>query len=148
MKILLRKSVEKLGNIGEVVYVADGYARNFLFPKGLATTVSPANAKEIEAKKRKEVVKEKLAKEGLVQLAKELSGAEFSLAVKANEDGRLFGSIGPAIIAEELVRRGHSVEEDFVLLEEPIKECGTYDVTLDLYPGINTQVKLFVVREE
>ncbi len=148
MKILLRKSVEKLGDIGEVVHVADGYARNFLFPRGLATTATPANAKEIEIKKRKEGLKKKLAKEGLGQLSKELSGLELSIAVKANEDGRLFGSIGPAIIAEELVRRGHSVEEGFVRLEETIKECGTYDVILDLYPGINTQIKLFVVREE
>ncbi|MEE9558081.1 MAG: 50S ribosomal protein L9 [Candidatus Brocadiales bacterium] len=148
MKVLLRKNIEKLGSMGDVVAVADGYARNFLFPKGFATTATSANAKEVEIRKRKEALNTKLAKDGLGKLAKELAGFEFSIAAKAHEEGRLFGSVTPAGIAEELVRRGYSVEEDFVRLEEHIKECGTYDVTLDLYPGIKTQVKLFVVKEE
>ncbi|MFQ5957579.1 MAG: 50S ribosomal protein L9 [Candidatus Brocadiales bacterium] len=148
MKVLLRKNVDKLGAIGDVVAVADGYARNFLFPKGLATTVTPANAKEVEIRKKKEAVKEKLAREGLSKLAGELSGFEFSIAVKANEEGRLFGSVTPANIAKELTRRGYPVDEHYVRLAEHIKDCGTYDVPLDLYPGIKTQVKLFVVREE
>lgn len=148
MKILLRKNVEKLGGMGDTVTVADGYARNYLFPKGLATTVTPANAKEVETRKRKESLDAKLAKDGLSKLAQELSGFEFSIAVKTNEEGRLFGSITPANIVEELGRRGYSVEETAIALEEHIKECGTYDVPLDLYPGIKTQIKLFVVKEE
>ncbi len=148
MKVLLRKNVEKLGSMGDIVTVADGHARNFLFPKGLAATVTPANAREVEIRKRKEALKQKLAKEGLSKLAKELSGFEFSIAAKANEEGRLFGSVAPANIAGELTRRGYSVDENSVCLKEHIKECGTYDVTLDLYPGVKTQVKLFVVREE
>lgn len=148
MKVLLRKNVEKLGRIGDVVAVADGYARNFLFPKGLAATVTPANAKEVEVRRRKEELKEKLTKEELGKLAQELAGFEFSIATKANEEGRLFGSVAPVNVAEELARRGYSVDENSVRLEEHIKQCGTYDVTLDLYPGIKTQVKLFVVREE
>ncbi|MFQ5861569.1 MAG: 50S ribosomal protein L9 [Candidatus Brocadiales bacterium] len=148
MKVLLRKNVEKLGRVGDIVAVADGYARNFLFPKGMATTVTPANVKEAGIRKRKETLKEKLAKEGLSKLVGELTGFEFSIAAKANEEGRLFGSVAPADIAEELTRRGYPVDENSVCLEEHIKECGTYDVTLDLYPGIKTQVKLFVVGEE
>lgn len=148
MEVLLRKDVKKLGAAGDIVKVADGYARNFLFPKGLATTVTPANIREVEIRKKKEAIKEKLAREGLSKLAGELSGFEFSIAVKANEEGRLFGSVTPATIAEELTRRGYPVEEGYVCLEEHIKECGSYDIVLDLYPGINTKVKLFVVREE
>ncbi len=148
MKVLLRRNVDKLGRTGDIVTVADGYARNFLLPRGLATTVTPANIKAVEARKRKEALEEKSTREGLSKLAEELSGFEFSIAVKANEEGRLFGSVSPADVARELARRGYSVEEDSVRLEEHIKECGTYDVTLDLYPGINTKVKLFVVREE
>lgn len=148
MNVLLRRNVEKLGMAGDIVAVADGYARNFLFPKGLATTVTPANIKEVEIRKKKEALREKLAREGLSKLAGELSGFEFSIAVKANEEGRLFGSVTPATIAEELARRGYPVEEGYVRLDEHIKECGAYDVTLDLYPGIKTQIKLYVVREE
>lgn len=148
MKVLLRKNVEKLGKMGNVVTVSDGYARNFLFPNGLAATVTTANTKEVEIQRRKEELKEKLTKEQLSKLAKDLSGFEFSIATKANEEGRLFGSVAPANIAEELVRRGYAVDEKSVRLEEHIKQCGTYGVTLDLYPGIKAQVKLFVVREE
>lgn len=148
MKVILRKNIEKLGKTGDVVAVADGYARNFLFPKGLATTVTAANIKDVEIRKKKEILKEKLAREGQSKLAGELSGFEFSIAAKANEEGRLFGSVSPADIAGELTRRGYPVDENYIRLEDHIKDCGTYDVTLDLYPGIKTQVKLFVVREE
>lgn len=147
MQILLTNNVEKLGKIGEIVSVADGYARNYLFPKRLATLVNPANVKELELRRRKQEAKERKEREDFGKLAEGLSGLELSIAVKATEEGRLFGSITPAQIVEELSRRGYNLEEKVVIMKEHIKECGNYEVTLSLHPGVQTLVKLSVVRE-
>lgn len=147
MQILLTNNIEKLGKIGDVVNVADGYARNYLFPKGLATLVNPANVKELELRRRKQEAKERKEREDYKKLADELSGLEFSIAAKATEEGRLFGSITPAQVIEELSRKGYNLEEKVVIMKEHIKECGNYEVTLSLYPGVQTLVKLSVVRE-
>lgn len=148
MQVLLRKEVAKLGKIGDVVDVADGYARNYLLPNGLAARATPGAAREIEVLKRKEEARRRQELEGLKKLAEELSGMELSLAANATEEGRLFGSIGPPQISEELRRRGYPVEDKAVSLEEHIKECGAYEVTIVLYPGVKSKVKLSVVREE
>lgn len=147
MQVLLISNIEKLGKIGDVVKVTDGYARNYLFPKRLATLVSPATIREVELRRCREEARERKEREDFKKLAEELSGLEFSMTIKATEEGRLFGSITPAQVVEELSRRGYNLEEKVVVMKEHIKECGNYEVTLSLYPGIQTRIKLSVVRE-
>lgn len=148
MQVILMKKVENLGDIGDIVNVANGYARNYLLPRGLAALVSPAKIQEAQIRTKKEAAKREKERKDLQVLAKELSGQEFTLMAKATEEGRLFGSIGPALIAQELSKKGYPIEESAVTLQENIKECGTYTIPLDFQPGVTAQIKLFIVKEE
>jgi large subunit ribosomal protein L9 len=148
MQVILMKDVEKLGNIGDIVDVANGYARNYLLPRGLAAAMTQAKVQEAQIRKKKEEARRETERKELQTLAKQLSGKELTLGVKATEEGKLFGSIGPALIAQELSKEGYPVGESAVTLEENIKECGSYTLTLDLKHGITAQIKLSVVKEE
>jgi large subunit ribosomal protein L9 len=148
MQVILMKRVEKLGDTGDIVDVANGYARNYLLPRGLATLVSPSKIQEAQVRKKKEATKREEERKDLQTLAKELSSQELTLRIKATEEGRLFGSISPALIAKELSDRGYTIEETAIALEENIKECGTYTVSLNFQHGVKAQIKLAVVKEE
>lgn len=148
MQVILMKDVEKLGSIGDIVNVANGYARNYLLPRGLATVVTQAKVQEAQIRKKKEEARRETERKELQTLARQLSGKELTLRVKATEEGKLFGSISPALIAQELSKEGYPVGESAVALEENIKECGAHTVTLDLKHGITAQIRLSVVKEE
>lgn len=148
MQVILMKNIEKLGTIGDIVNVANGYARNYLLPMGLATLVNPGKIQEAQTRKKKEETRRAKEREDLQALATELSGKEFTLIVKATKEGKLFGSISPALITQELSKKGYSVEESAVTLEENIKECGTYPILLNLKHGVTAKINLSVLKEE
>lgn len=147
MKLLLKKNVEKLGNIGSVVQVANGYARNYLLPKGLAVHVTPGGLKQIEIEKKKEVIRVREESTNLLKLAEELKDFSCTINVKANEDGKLFGSVTVHTIIESLKAEGFNIEEGMVGLEEPIKQCDIYNVPISFSPEIKTNIKLWVIKE-
>ncbi|MDI6759760.1 MAG: 50S ribosomal protein L9 [Candidatus Brocadiaceae bacterium] len=148
MQVILMRDVEKLGSVGDVVDVTNGYARNYLLPRGLVALVSPAKVQEAQIRKKKEDVKRETEKKDLQSMAQGLSGQEFTLRAKATDEGKLFGSISPGVITQELSRKGYTVEESAVALEENIKECGTYTVHLKFPHGVTAQIKLSVTKEE
>jgi large subunit ribosomal protein L9 len=147
MELLLKKNVDKLGRIGDVVKVKKGYARNYLLPKGLATTVSPANLKQIEKEKIKMEFQLKEERERLQEVLEKISTASCTISVKTNEEGRLFGSVTAAQIAEALTKEGYPVDKEMVKIDSPIKVCGVYDVVIALNLELQTRCKVSVMRE-
>jgi len=145
MKVLLQKNVSKLGKIGEVVTVKPGYARNYLLPMGLAVQPTEANLKAVEAAKAKYL--EQLARERAELEAKAavVAGKEVTIAVRANEEGHLYGSVGPAQIVAALAAENCFIEEEHVALDEPIRQLDKYDVTLRFSEEVTATVHVWVV---
>ena len=146
MKLLLQRNVEKLGNIGDIVTVADGYGRNYLLPYGLAVELSPDNVNRFELMKRKLIAQEQETKEKFMVLAKELEKASCTIIANSSEEGHLYGSVGPRDIAKQLASEGLDVDPKCVLLETPIKELGIYKVQIRLHPEVECEAKVWVVK--
>ena len=147
MKVLLTSDVNKLGWLGDVVDVADGYARNYLFPQGLANVATESNIKAIAKAKAQRAEQRKLELEQLEDAAKVVEGAEAVIAAAANEQGHLFGSVFKKEIAENLRAQGLAVADDVVALDEHIKQVGTYSINLRFAEGITAAVSVVVVPE-
>ena len=147
MKLLLRKDVDKLGKIGEVVNVAGGYARNYLLPKEFAVHVTAGGMQQIEIEKRKAEIIITEENTLLLKLAEELKDFSVTIAAKANEDGKLFGSISTQMISDILKEDGFDVSDNMIIIDEPIKQCDVYNVTVSISPEIKTNIKLWVVKE-
>jgi large subunit ribosomal protein L9 len=147
-KIILTATVENLGNEGDVVTVADGYARNFLYPRSLAMQATDGNMKRIEAlrKKREAVRAAELA--AAQELVGKLSKQSFTITAAAGADEKLYGSITASDIAEALKKEGVEVDRRKIALEHPIRTTGVFDVDVKLHPEIATKVKIWVVAGE
>ena len=146
MQVLLRKDVERLGQVGDVVSVKSGYGRNFLLARGFAMPVTPGNVKRVEAERRKHDEERKVLDQELAGAAERLKAVSITIAAKANEEGHLFGSVTPAQIAEMLLAEGFKLEESMIQIE-PIKELGVVDVPIQLRADLMTSCKVWVVAE-
>ena len=148
MEIILMDKVGKLGNLGDVVRVKDGYARNYLIPQGLAKRANKANVAEFEARKAE---LEKMAAEKLAAaLARAEALADFTVTIrqKAGVDGRLFGSVTNADIADALTAAGHAVNKTEVRLPEgPFKALGEYPASVSLHTDVSCEITVAVVAE-
>lgn len=147
MKILLRKNISKLGIIGDVIEVRDGYARNYLFPQGLATDPTDGNIRAL-AEARKQAEREREERIALMRSAAErLAGAEITIQARTNEEGVLYGSVGAKEIAAALVAEGHEVTAEHVKLKEPIRHLDHVTVPVKLLDDVTAEVVVWVVRE-
>jgi len=147
MQVLLRKDVERLGQIGEIVNVKSGYARNYLLPQGLAVTPTAGNVRRVEIEKKRIEEQRLLEEKELASLAERLGSASITIAAKANEEGHLFGSVAAERIAEMLRSEGYKVEEKMIQLTEPIKELGVVDVPVQVGPELTASCKVWIVAE-
>ncbi len=148
MRILLRERVENLGNPGDVVDVKPGYARNYLLPSNLAVEVTDDNMRRIQKEqKQRRMEMEKLQLE-LAQIKETLEQTSCTVIAQATEEGRLYGSVTPAMVSEALAKKGMDIAEKSVVIEEPIKELGIYEIKVLLAPEIEAVTKLWVVEEE
>ncbi len=147
MKVLLVSDVRKLGWLGDVVDVTNGYARNYLFPQGLAKAATDNNIKSIAKAKARRAEERNLERKQLEKAAQAVSGAEAVIAAAANELGHLFGSVFRHDIAKNLREQGFEVADDVVMLHEHIKEVGTYSVKLEFADDLAVSVSLVVVPE-
>jgi large subunit ribosomal protein L9 len=145
-EVILRAEVENLGHAGDVVEVAPGYARNYLFPRGLAYPASAANVHRVEQEKRK--YHEKLAQEKVVaeRLAESMAGITLEFQELAGEEDQLYGSVSSADIAEGLEAKGFRIQRTQIKLDPPIKRLGEYDVPIRLHPEVTVQVHIVVTR--
>ncbi len=147
MKILLKKEIKTLGNIGDVVDVANGYARNYLLPKKLATVVTKGNIEQINLQILKNEEKRKEEIKNLQVLADEISNISYTITVKTNKEGKLFGSVTASNIAKALSDKGFKIDEKMVILETPIKKCDLYNVNVMLHPDVKAQCRVWIVSE-
>jgi large subunit ribosomal protein L9 len=148
MRVILQREVDKLGAPGDVVVVADGYARNYLMPKGLAV---PASKGAVRHAERLRQAHEKHVRRNLEEatgLAERLSAAPLRITAKAGEEGRIFGSITVADIAEELERSvGAPIDRKQIHLSEAIRSVGTHEVTVHLHPEVNAVITVEIVPQ-
>lgn len=145
MKVLLRRNVLNLGKIGEIVEAKSGYARNYLLPQRLAVQPTKANLKAVEAEKQKYLEEVALEREALQLRAAALQGKEVTITARANVEGLLYGSIGPAQIVAALAETGVFVEPSYILLDAAIRRLDKYDVLIRLAEDITATVHVWVV---
>lgn len=148
MKVLLTDSIDKVGIVGTVVDVSDGYARNYLLPKKLAITPTQGNIQRLEAARKEHEAHMKLLREQKETLLQTITGIELTIARASNEDGHLFGSVSRRDISEELMKLGYAVTPDDVRLDEPLRRIDTSMVNVQLATDLKTQIKIWVVREK
>lgn len=147
MKVIFTADVKGQGKKGEVKEVSDGYARNYLIPRGLAVEATKGNLKRLEEQKAKEAAQQAEMKAAAEALAAQLNDMVLEIRAKAGEGGRLFGAVTAKRLAEELAARGLNVDRKSIQLEEPIRELGTTHVDIRLYPGVQAKLRVQVVKE-
>ena len=145
MKVLLRDDVDGVGRRGDIVNVAGGFARNFLLPEGRAIVATDRVAGQATQMRRGRDLREAKDRGAAEAQATILAGAVIPVAARAGGGGRLFGSIGAVDVVEAIkAAKGVEIDRKHVLLADPIKEVGTFDVTIDLFAGVATVVTLEV----
>lgn len=148
MKIILKEDVENLGRRGDVVSVKDGYARNYLLPKGMAMRFTPGAVKVLEQERRMYEARQLKAKEDAQALAEKLEALELSILKRAGDQDVLYGSVTPTDVADLLKEKGFSVDKRKIVLHEPIKKLGEYEIPIRLHPEVAPRVKMVVLKEE
>lgn len=148
MKVILKENVASLGKIGDVIKVSEGYARNFLIPKGLAIEASTKNIKALQHEKK--TIENRAAKQKAQAelLRDQLEGMACTVYRKEGEQGKLFGSVTAKDIEKALAENKIDVERKNVVLDEPIKSIGEHQVKIKIYPGITAEIKVVVKSEE
>ncbi|MBQ1319697.1 MAG: 50S ribosomal protein L9 [Solobacterium sp.] len=136
MKVILKSDVKKVGRKGEVVEVADGYARNFLIARGLAVATTAKSLEILAEQKEQEHEEEMKRKAEAEALAEKLTGMKFQFLVNANDDGRVFGSVSTKQIVEELAKQGIRIDKRKILDTDPIVSLGVTKVRVELYKGV------------
>jgi large subunit ribosomal protein L9 len=147
MKVILRKEHEKLGQVGSMVEVKPGYARNYLIPKGLAYPATEGNLQALAEEKKQAERRALKDLKSSEKLATELEKVSITLQMKVGEDEKLFGSVTSQMIADALQEKGFTIDKRIIDLEEPIKALGIYNVNVKLHQNVTGKVKVWVVRE-
>jgi len=146
MKVVLKENVQKIGKIGDVVEVTAGYARNFLIPQGKALEATKDNLKKLDEYKLVMAKKQEQEKQTALELAKKLEQVSCTIVMQAHEE-QLYGAVTNADIAKALQQEGITIDKKDVLLEEPIKALGVYQILVKLHPEVKQQVKVWVVQK-
>ena len=144
MKIILLQDVKGQGKKGEIVDVNEGYARNFLIKKGFAEIATANKINDINQKKAAADFHKAEEVKAMRELAKELNGKNFTVKIKAGQGGKVFGSVTGANIADALSAAGYAIDKKKVVVPQPIKNVGVYDVDLKLMEGITSKIKVTV----
>lgn len=148
MQVILREDVEHLGRTGEIVSVREGYGRNFLIPRGLAVIASSRNVKQLEHDKRVIAQRESKLLRNAEALKAKLEGLSLNIAKQAGEGDKLFGSVTPKEIAEELAAKGVTIDRKKLRLEEPIRSLGVHPVQVALGRDVTAEIKVWVVAAD
>lgn len=147
MKVILRQNYNKLGSVGDVVDVKDGFARNYLIPRSIAFRATEGNLKALEQEKKQLARKEEKVIQDSEKLAAQLGSVSLTITMKVGEDDKLFGAVTSQMIADSLTEKGYSIDKRIIELEEPIKTLGIFEVPVKLHSKVTAKVKVWVVRE-
>lgn len=148
MKVILLDNIKGVGKKDEIINASDGYARNFLFPKKLAVEANNENMSKLKAKKQSEQYKKDVNKENAEKIAKKLDDITLTIKVKAGENGKIFGGVTSKEISEEL-RKQYKIDIDKkkIILNENIKNLGSFDISMKLFEGVTGKLKVKVISE-
>jgi large subunit ribosomal protein L9 len=147
VEVILRQAVENLGHPGDVVTVSNGYARNYLLPRGVAFIATEGNKKRITQEKARLEAAEASRREAAQQLADRMTEVSITFAARVGEEGKLFGSVTAGDIAQQLEAQGFHVERRQIDLHEPIKALGVYRVPLRLHADVRPEIKVWIIKQ-
>ena len=147
MEIILRQAVENLGKPGDVVKVKSGYARNYLLPHGLAYEATPGNLKRIQQERDRLDAAENERRGAAQAIAEKLEQVSLTFSARVGEEGKLFGSVGAADIAQQLESQGFHIEKRQIDLHDPIKALGVYRVPVRLHADVKPEVRVWVIKQ-
>ncbi|HBR14882.1 MAG TPA: 50S ribosomal protein L9 [Candidatus Omnitrophica bacterium] len=147
MEVILSQDVQKLGKVGEVVKVKDGYARNLLFPQKLAYLATPVNLKRIEQLEKKRKIQFEKDKQEALTLAEKLNKLSCTVSVEVNDLERLYGSINENDIVKAMEMEGFSIDKKTIIIEKPIEELGIFEVGIKLHPEVIAKIRLWVTKK-
>ena len=147
MNIILMENVEKLGQVGDVVKVKDGYARNYLFPRQLGMPATAGNVKRIEKEKTKRLVIWEAEKKEAEKQAEILSKVSLTIAVEVNDQEKLYGAISETDILEALNAEGQKIDKKSLVLEKPVDDLGIFEIGVKLHPQVIAKIRLWVTKK-
>lgn len=147
MKVILKENVESLGKAGDTLKVSDGYARNFLIPRGFAIEASSKSMKTLEQEKKHILQRIDRERKKAELLVEKINGVTCTISRRVGEQDKLFGSVTTKDIEKSLLDQGIEIDRKTILLEEPIKSLGEFPVKIRLQPGITAEIKIMVVAE-
>jgi large subunit ribosomal protein L9 len=147
MKVILQREVDTLGAPGDVVEVKDGYARNFLIPRGMAVAATKGGMRHADRLSKNHRDRVEKARHEAEEIAQKLTATPVRITARAGEDGRLFGSVTAADIAAQLSGAGITIDRKDVRLDEPIRSVGTHEVHVHLHPEVNPAVTVEIVQQ-
>ncbi len=147
MKVILKKKYADLGEVGSVVNVKSGFARNFLVPNGIAMAATPSNLKAIEQEKKQYEIAERRAIAEAEELKVKLETTSVTAELQVGEEDKVFGAITSQNIADLLAEKGFEIDRRKIVLEEPLKALGVYEVPVRLHPDVEAKVKVWAVKQ-
>lgn len=147
MKVILRKDFDKLGKVGDLVDVKDGFARNYLIPQEIAYVATEGSMRALDEEKKQHTYRQQKEERDAQKIASRLDKVSITIKAKVGEDEKLFGSVTPQMIADALQEQGFTIDKRIIELEEPIKALGIYTVPVKVHPNFIGKIKVWVVRE-
>jgi large subunit ribosomal protein L9 len=147
MEVILRHAVENLGKPGDVVKVKNGYARNYLLPRNLAYEATPGNLKRIQQERDRLEAAENQRRGAASEIATKLEQVSLTFSARVGEEGKLFGSVTAADIAQQLDQQGFHIEKRQIDLHEPIKTLGVYRVPVRLHADVKPEIRVWVIKQ-
>ena len=147
IKIVLKGDVAGVGKTGDVKQVKDGFARNFLLPRNLASMATDHALKQVEIDQKKKETKKASEKKKTQELAEKFNNLSVTMAVEVNEDGKLYGSLSAQDVEKALSAEGIEIDKKMILLDSPIKDLGIYDLDIKLHPEVAVKIKVWVVKK-
>lgn len=147
MKLILTQEVYGLGKTGDLVTVKEGYARNFLLPNNKAKIATPGNMKLLEARKKKEAAEDAKRVEAARAIANRLTNLSLTISAESGEEEKLFGSVTSDAISDRLKEEGIEIDKKDIIIEEPIKKLGVYQVTAKIHPEVKASLRVWIVKK-
>ncbi len=147
MEVILRQAIDNLGHPGDIVKVSAGYARNYLLPRGFAYEATEGNKKRISQEKARLESAENSRRDAASEIAKKIEEISITFSARVGEEGKLFGSVTAADIAQQLEAQGHHVEKRQIDLHEPIKSLGVYRVPVKLHADVKPEIKVWIIKQ-
>jgi len=147
VKVILIKDVPNLGELGEELTVKDGYARNYLIPQKVAIESTKGAVQILEQKRQEKARRDQKIKEECEELVKKIEGASFTISMEVGEEEKIFGSVTAEMIAEIMKTEGIEIDKRKIVIEEPIKALGVYNIEIKLHPEVKTEARVWVVKK-